>query len=182
MFVSHEKREQIENIISKFKFGEYKWVDPKDIIVAQWVRVKCLYGCEDYGRACCPPNVPSVDECREFFQEYTSAIVFRFHFDAEKGNYPKNLSLKLNEQLLELEREIFLADYHKAFIFSQSNCSLCRDCARKKEDCKYPEKHRPSPEAFAVDIYGTVRNLGMEINVVTKSHQEIDRFAILMLE
>lgn len=182
MFISQEKKKQIENVILKFEFEEYKWIDPKDIIVSHWVRVKCLYGCDDYGRACCPPNVPSVDECREFFREYTSAIVFRFHFEAEKDNYPKTFSQKLNEKLLELEREIFLFDYHKAFVFSQSNCSLCQECARKKEDCKYPEKHRPSPEAFAIDVYGTARNLGMQIKVVTKPHQEIDRFAILMIE
>lgn len=182
MFTDPKKKEQIENIISGFDFQDYKWIDPKDIIVAQWVRIKCLYGCDDYGRACCPPNVPAVNECRDFFREYISALVFRFQFEAEKGNYPKTISQKLNKKLLDLEREIFLANYHKAFIFTQSNCSLCQECPSKKEDCKYPEKNRPSPEAFAVDVYGTVRNLGMHVDVVTKPHQEIDRFAILMID
>lgn len=182
MYTSREKKEKIEKALAEFDFKDYKWIDPKDIIVAHWVRIKCLYGCDDYGRACCPPHVPSVDECREFFKEYTAAIVFRFHFDAEKGNYPKAYSQKLYTTLLDLERKIFLAGYHKAFVFSQSNCSLCKVCARIKEDCKHPEKHRPSPEAFAIDVYGTVRNLGYEINVITQPHQEIDRFAIVMIE
>jgi predicted metal-binding protein len=182
MFVGKEKKARIETVVSKFELTDFKWIDPKDIIVAHWVRMKCLYGCGDYGRACCPPNVPTVNECREFFNEYTAAIVFRFHFDAEKGNYPKAYSQELYKDLLDLEREIFLSGYHKAFIFGQSNCSLCKECVHKKEDCKHPEKHRPSPEAFAIDVYGTVRNLGYEINVVSQPHQEIDRFAILMIE
>jgi predicted metal-binding protein len=182
MFVEQVKKTQIESVISKFELSDYKWVDPKDIIVAHWVRMKCLYGCGDYGKACCPPNVPPVHECREFFNEYTAALVLHFHFDAEKGNYPKAYSQKLYKNLLDLEREIFLAGYHKAFVFSQSNCSLCKECASIKEDCKNPEKLRPSPEAFAIDVYGTVRNLGYEINVVTQPHKKIDRFAILIIE
>ena len=182
MFLTPEKKSRIEEITRKLEFTDFKWVDPKDIIVAHWVRMKCEFGCDDYGKARCPPNVPSVAECRGFFQEYTTALIIRFHFDAEKGNYPKVLSRKLYDTLLELERVVFLNGFHKAFVFNQSCCSICKECAQKKADCKHPEKQRPSPEAFGVDVYGTVRNLGYEINVVTKSHQEIDRFAILLIE
>ncbi len=182
MFINQEKKTKIEKVISKFDLPDFKWIDPKDIIVAHWVRMKCNYGCDGYGRACCPPNVPPIIECQEFFREYTSAIIFHTRFDAEKNNYPKALSQKLYNSLVELERSVFLQGYHKAFVFNQSCCSLCKDCMNKKEECKHPEKQRPSPEAFGVDVYGTVRNVGFEINVVTKLHQEIDRFAILLIE
>jgi predicted metal-binding protein len=182
MFISQEKKELIEKVISQFGIQDYKWIDPKDIIVAQWVRMKCVYGCDDYGRACCPPNTPSVDECREFFNEYTSAIVIHFHFDAEKGNYPKKYSHEMYNNLLDIERDVFLSGFHKAFMFNQNCCTLCKECVKRKEDCLYPEKSRPSPEAFAVDVFGTARNLGLPISVVTEPHQKIDRFAILMIE
>ena len=60
-------------------FTDFKWIDPKTIITAQWVRVKCEYGCPHYGRiASCPPNTPKVEECRRFFGEYRSGMVFHF--------------------------------------------------------------------------------------------------------
>ena len=45
-------------------FDDFKWIDPKKIVVSQWVRMKCIFGCWEYGRnASCPPNTPSVSEC-----------------------------------------------------------------------------------------------------------------------
>ena len=43
-------------------------------------------------------------------------------------------------------------------------------------------KSRPSPESFAVDVYQTVRNAGMEINVITDNPADMNRIAILLIE
>jgi predicted metal-binding protein len=59
---------------------------------------------------------------------------------------------------------------------------LCNDCSGNRLDCKDKRKFRPSPEAFAVDVYETVRNNGMEINVVNENPSEINRIAILLIE
>jgi predicted metal-binding protein len=40
---------------------------------------KCIYGCSSYGqKGSCPPSVPSVAECREFFSEYEHIAVIHF--------------------------------------------------------------------------------------------------------
>ncbi|WP_353740150.1 DUF2284 domain-containing protein [Desulfotruncus arcticus] len=45
-------------------------MNPKEIVILHWIRTECMFGCQDYGEnASCPPNVPSIDECRAFFQE-----------------------------------------------------------------------------------------------------------------
>ena len=37
----------------------------QDVVVAEWVRMKCLYGCDDGGKyRTCPPNAPPVDQIR----------------------------------------------------------------------------------------------------------------------
>lgn len=51
-----------------------------------------------------------------------------------------------------------------------------------KIDCKDKTKSRPSPESFAVDVYQTVRNAGLEINVVSDNPSEMNRIAILLIE
>lgn len=177
-----DTRQNLDHLIQENGFNEYVWIHPREIRVAQWVRIKCLYGCDDYGRACCPPNVPEISSCREFFGEYTRAVVLGFHFEAEKGNYPKQLSRQIDQRLVELERQVFLAGYYKAFVFTQSCCSLCTECAASRADCHFPEKSRPSAEAFGVDVYATVREQGLPINVVSTPKQHIDRYAFLMVE
>lgn len=53
---------------------------------------------------------------------------------------------------------------------------------KNRLDCKDKTKSRPSPESFAVDVYQTVRNLGLEINVVSDNPAEMNRIAILLIE
>jgi len=172
----------IDNILNTSGFSDYKWINPKEIIVSQWVRVKCEFGCSDYGLGACPPNTPSVQGCRDFFGEYDNGIIIRLTKMADKENYPSGWSKEMTSKLLEIEREIFLLGYQKAFLLNQTCCDSCKDCPGNRVNCKDKKKSRPSPEGFAVDVYKTVRKMGMEINVISKNPSEINRIAILLVE
>jgi predicted metal-binding protein len=175
-------KKEIEDILHTNGFSDYKWINPKEIIVSQWVRVKCQFGCGDYGLGACPPNTPSVQECRDFFNEYDNGIIFRFTQMADKEKYPSDWSKGLTNKLLEIEREIFLSGYQKAFLLNQTCCDVCKDCSGNRVNCRDKKNSRPSPEGFAIDVYKTVRKLGMEINVISKNPSEINRIAILLIE
>lgn len=164
-------------------FDDFKWIDPAKIVVAQWVRMKCLYGCGSYGKsACCPPNVPSVEECRRFFDEYRAAAIFHFQKKVKKPEDRKPWALKIDISLLALEREVFLSGYQKAFLLFMDSCELCRDCAIAKADCKQPKKARPAPEALAVDVFSTVRACGYPIEVLDDYSRGMNRYAFLLIE
>jgi predicted metal-binding protein len=175
-------KEKIESIIRNQDFVDYKWLNPKEIVVAYWVRVKCTFGCGDYGLGTCPPNTPSVDECDKFFKEYESGLVIRLNKFADKNAYPSDWSKEMTNKLLNIEREIFLSGYQKVFLLNQTCCSLCKDCSGNRLDCKDKKNSRPSPESFAVDVYQTVRNVGLEINVIAENPAEMNRIAILLIE
>lgn len=175
-------REKIETIIRGHGLFDFKWINPDSIIVAQWVRVKCIFGCSDYGLGTCPPNTPSVYDCERFFKEYQSGLVIRLNKYADKNSYPSSWSKEITKKLLDIEREIFLLGHQKVFLLNQTCCSLCKDCSGNRIDCKDKKNSRPSPESFAVDVYQTVRNVGLEINVVSKNPAEMNRIAILLIE
>ncbi len=66
----------IEQLVTEAGFPDFRLVRGLDVVVGQWVRLKCTYACHEYGRqACCPPNVPSVAVSREFFREYDRVAV-----------------------------------------------------------------------------------------------------------
>ena len=70
---------ELETLFEQHGRTDYKWIDPADMVVSQWVRMKCTFGCGSYGRnASCPPNVPSVADCRRFLNEYRTAPLFHF--------------------------------------------------------------------------------------------------------
>lgn len=172
----------VEKIFEKYGLTDYKWIDPKEIVVAQWVRVKCMFGCPNYGhKAACPPNTPSVTECERFFKEYKHAVVFHINtqFDVPEDRFKwyKKMTLKLSK----LEREVFLSGFEKAFFLLFGGCPLCRECKTERTLCRQPENARPAPEAFAVDVYSTVKKFGFPISVRTEQTQAMDRYVFLMV-
>ncbi len=175
-------RENIETILLNRGFCDYKWIDPKDIVVSNWVRVKCMYGCADYGSGSCPPNTPPVEECVRFFREYSSAVLIRLSKIARKNAYPSDWSREMTGKLLEIERGIFLGGYQKAFLLNHTCCASCTECAGTRQGCKDKANARPSPEGFAVDVYQTIRNAGLDIGVVSEHESEMHRVAILLVE
>jgi predicted metal-binding protein len=162
---------------------EFKWMDPGAVRVAQWVRAKCTFGCDDFGqRACCPPNSPSVDDCARFFSEYSEACMFRFRkgFDRPEDRY--DWSRDVNRALLELERAAFFAGHERAFVLFMDCCRLCKKCVGQRSECKHPFDGRPSLESFAVDVFSTVRDLGWPIRVLSDYSQEMNRYGLLLIE
>ena len=162
---------------------DYKWINPKEIIVSQWARMKCMFGCGEYGNnASCPPNVPSVAECEKFFHEYSDAVIFRFQKKVDKPEDRHKWSRKVNSDLLKLERAVFFSNYPKAFLFFMDSCSICAECTGERGTCKEPRLSRPSPEAFAVDVFSTVRRFGFPIEVLSDYSQTMNRFSFLMIQ
>lgn len=182
MNLEPEKQKNLEALFRKKGYTDYKWIDPQKIIVAQWVRLKCLYGCGEYGRGgACPPNTPSVAECERFFREYSDAVILHFEGVMDKPEDRHAWSRKINAKLLKLEREVFLAGFERAFLLFMDSCCFCGECTGDRKTCSQPRMARPAPEAMAVDVYSTVRQFGFPIDVRTAYDQKMDRYAFLMV-
>ena len=174
---------ELEKIFHDHGFDNFKWIKASDIVVAQWVRMKCTYGCGSYGKkGSCPPNTPSIDECREFFSDYDEAVVF--HITARLGdpNERDRFSREINTRLLKIEREVFLRDYRKAFLLFMDECQLCSVCPGTIDDCINHKMMRPCPESMGVDVFATVRKYGLPIKVLTDYDEEMNRYAFLLVE
>jgi predicted metal-binding protein len=173
----------IKALFSKHGFSDYRFLDPAEIVVAEWVRMKCLYGCLEYGKnACCPPNAPPVEACARFFREYKRAAVFHFAKTVERPEDRHDWGRKVNLELLKLEGDVFKAGYVKAFILFFDSCGICLECAASRTACKEPKLSRPTPDALAMDVYTTVRKLGYPINVLSDYKQEMNRYAFLLID
>jgi predicted metal-binding protein len=175
-------RKNLEERFLKHNFIDFKWIDPKQIIVSYWVRMKCLFGCDEYSvTATCPPQAPSVSECERFFKEYKEAVVFHFEKKVPTPEDRFAWTRKINLKLLKLEKEIFLSGHEKAFLLFLDSCNICPECAQSKAECKEPKMARPTPEALCVDVYSTVRQLGYMIQVLQDYNQKMNRYAFLMI-
>jgi predicted metal-binding protein len=176
-------QEKVDAIVQKHGYSDYKWINPDDIVISQWVRMKCLYGCNEYGRtATCPPNVPSLEESERFFKEYGLAVIIHFAKAVEKPEDRFAWTRKINLKLLELEKEVFCSGFQKAFLLFMDSCNICKTCQEKKEDCVEPKMSRPTPEALGIDVFSTVRRAGYPIQVLSDYSQKMNRYAFLLIE
>ncbi len=177
------KHSTLDALFVEHGYQDFKWIEPKDIVVSHWVRMKCMYGCKGYGRtATCPPNVPSVAECQRFFAEYRRAALFHFAKRVDKPEDRHAWSRKVNLKLVQLERAVFLTGYQKAFLLAMDSCGICATCPGTREACKHPQAARPSPEAMAVDVFATIRRQRYPIQVLSDYDQEMNRYALLLVE
>jgi predicted metal-binding protein len=178
-----DSRERLDALLQEHGYTDYKWIDPKNIVVAQWVRMKCMFGCGSYGRnASCPPNVPSVAECRAFLDDYSTGVVMHFQKAVERPEDRHAWSKGVNSKLLELERAVFLAGHQKAFLLFMDSCSLCSQCPGERTACNHPRSARPSPEGLGIDVFSTVRQAGYPIHVLSDYDQAMNRYAFLLIE
>lgn len=175
-------RERISTLFRQHGFDDYKWLTPeKDIIIAEWVRFHCLFGCDSYGiYASCPPAVPAVEECRRMIFEYADAVILHFPLHDATQDDMRKLSARLGK----LEREVFLAGYYKAFLINPSSCDLCKECCAEgtREKCRNKKMSRPSAEALGIDVYQTARNAGYPIQVIREFGEPINRYVFLLIQ
>jgi predicted metal-binding protein len=181
--VNMVRHKQLEALFTRHGFTDFRWLDAADVVVSQWVRMKCLYGCVEYGRtATCPPHTPSVAECAQFFREYRRIAVFHFEKRVDRPEDRHAWSRKLNLDLLKVEHEVFKAGYEKAFLLFLDSCNVCLECPGGQSGCKEPKLARPTPDALAMDVFTTVRKIGYPIEVLADYTQPMNRYAFLLVE
>ncbi|MGC8831216.1 MAG: DUF2284 domain-containing protein [Thermoproteota archaeon] len=115
-----------------------KVINASDVVVRDWVRLKCQYGCDGYGKCLtCPPYSPNPEQMRRILSGYSSAMLLRFEPEWEN----------VHKVVARLEREAFLSGYYSAFGLASGSCPLCKECNLK--NCVHPELARPSMEHAA---------------------------------
>lgn len=68
---------------------EAKQIDPRSVVTAEWVRLKCQFGCPGFGLSyCCPPHTPTPDVTRRVIDSYDKVILL--HRRLAKGGKDKN--------------------------------------------------------------------------------------------
>lgn len=144
-------------------------ISAKSIVTAEWVRLKCQFGCDGYGgRLTCPPYSPTPEQTKRMLAQYKYGLLIH---GGEHNDISKIASA--------LERGIFLDGYHKAFAMGAGPCDLCAKCAKF---CRYAEKARPSMEACGIDVFTTVRANGFPIEVLKTNACKGNYYGVVLIE
>ena len=153
-----------------------KVIDPCSVVTAEWVRMKCQYGCTRFGTSlCCPPHSPTPEITRKVIDSYRKAILLHQRLPKEEK------AKSFNEAIVNLEIKIFLNGYYKAWSMGSGPCRLCKECDPAGL-CKRGYEARPSMEACGIDVFKTARDNGFPIEVVRTHEEERNMYGVILVE
>lgn len=147
-------------------------ISPSEAATAEWVRLKCRFGCDGYGQCLvCPPYTPTPQEMRKVLDEYRRAILLHCTPEAD-----------VKTIAAELEREIFLRGAWKTFGLGAGPCYFCKVCNVEARQCRHAERARPSMEACGIDVFTTVKKAGFPIEVVRTRRQCPNYYGLILVD
>ena len=184
--VSGKLLEQLHEKGRKYGLDSVIAFDINEIVLANWVCLKCRYGCSQYNSNwSCPPATPTISEVRELIKEYSTALLLvgsqtcsEFYRDT---NRKRTDQVRYWKGTVSLERQLFLEGYDKAFGLVSGACSLCKECAYP-EKCRFPMEKRPTVESLSIDLIGTLKNIGIGTPIAMDLHETFKYYSIILLD
>ena len=189
--MNHTAEKELETLgtIASGKGAKTKIITTSDIVISNWVRFKCRFGCKGYGKHFgCPPYAPSPQETRAMVNEYTTGLLLRFdgvpgHESFGPDDLPedfhhfyKDLILWVNTTVHQMEKTAFYDGFYKAFGFGGYPCIFCEECVAEqcegvvdesmRRKCRHMDLVRPSMEAAGIDVFATAKNAGWELSTI----------------
>ena len=173
-------KKEIEDLTKDYAGFEFKYINTDTIVIEPWTRLKCQFGCPNYGKTLvCPPYVPKAEEFIGMVNSYNTAILFQISL-ASIGDDIGGIS----SVAVEIENLCARLGYYKAFGMGAGPCMVCiskdEECTLDK--CKYPDEARPSGEACGVDIHKTIENNGYDILGIDEENNSYFCYGLVLLE
>lgn len=146
-------------------------IQPEQIVFDIRAILKCRWGCifSKTPSIKCETRNTSLQERIQMVQAYSDILLLH-----------SNDAHQLSKAVIEIERTAFLDGHH--FAFGIRACHLCRNCSVDKgKACPTPEKIRPCEQSFGLNVYQTVRNLGLPCNVLTSKEETQNRYGFVLI-
>jgi predicted metal-binding protein len=149
-----------------------KMISPKNIFFDIRAMLKCRWGCEDFSQDSvkCGTRNTTYQERVEMIKSYNNILLVH-----------SNNARELSHAVLEIEKTAFLDGHY--FAFAIRTCNLCKVCAAQQgEPCPTPDKVRPCDESFGIDVYKTVRKLGLPCEVLQSKTDVQNRYGFVLID
>lgn len=140
--------------------------DPRTII-------KCMFGCNSWGKGhTCPSRPGSLMpwEYKEVFSKYKWGVIIH------------STSQKVSQDVsFQIEKEAFLDGHY--FAFSLSDCAICSECTGfKGKECINPKKARPAFHSVGIDVFKTVRKFELPISTLKTDNEPQNWYSAVFVE
>ena len=147
-------------------------ITPDDVVFDGRTILKCMFGCNSWGKGCTCPSKEGflpLDEMKKLFMMYKTVLVI--HSTDKKAAHNASFAV---------EREAYLDG--DVLSFSTSDCAVCEECAGKNlEPCRNIRMARPSWHSIGIDVFATIKKLGLPLKPLRSEDEEQNWYAAVWL-
>jgi predicted metal-binding protein len=164
--------DKYKTMANNYDIKDILLISPEQIVFDVRAFLKCRWGCSFSKNKSikCDTHNTSIDERKQIINSYRNILLLH-----------NNNAKVLTHACLDIERELYLDGYY--FAFTLRSCNFCTNCnADKGKDCSHPEKVRPCEEMFGIDVFKTIRNLGLPINVLISKEETENRYGFVLID
>ncbi len=165
--------EKYRDLALKLGAVHAKLISSKQIHFDKRALLKCRWGCEFDGRCesiRCGSRGIGFDDAVEIIRAYKHVLLLHHHE-----------TRILSHMVLKLESQAFVDGYYWAF--GMRTCDYCKKCyADTERGCLHPEKVRPCEQAYGIDVYKTVRELGLPCEPLKHKDDKQNRYGFVLLD
>ncbi len=135
--------------------------------------LKCMYGCNDWGKGHTCPSSPGSLKPWEY-----ERILKRYEWGCIVHSTSKKASQDIS---YTLEREAFLDGHY--FAFSMSDCAICPECTGfKGKPCAAPERARPAFHSVGIDVFATVKQFNLPLFTLKSEAEEQNWYSAVFVK
>jgi len=165
----------------------YVQIDPASVVIADWVPLKCQFGCTGFNMTyACPPHAPTPAQTQAVVNGFERALLYRFTIpQLQPDNRDSYLKLYrvIHSTMVEMEGTLFKDGYHKAFVFLFGGCMICDDCtAPEGKPCRFRAQLRPCMESSGIDVFQTVRGNDQEIKTLKVRGETRNQYCLMLVD
>lgn len=145
------------------------FIDPKELVFEENVKMNCFY-CGKYNNNWrCPPNLPDIDYPKmmsEFDAGMFVALTYDIDSQEDYNSIRTESSVTLHKLLLSLEKWMWNYNSSNAISFTAGSCKLCKGgCG--KDRCNNPYMSRSPIEATGINVVKSAKKYGVDVRFPT---------------
>ncbi len=147
-------------------------IKPQDVVLDPRCYLKCMYGCDEWGKKWTCPSAPGAIDIWEFekiLQRYKNILLI--HVPDKYSNQSISFAI---------EQQAFVDGYY--FAFSISDCSLCKDSCAYPKPCSNPNKARPSMQSLGIDVFATVQSKSLPLSTLKNEEENQNWYSLVLIE
>lgn len=163
--------QRLKHPILNIGFDDVIEIATDSVVVTEFAKNKCTFGCSSAYLKHCQANEIPFDETARLLASYSRAFLI-------KGTPGTG---EFQRKILAAERLAFTDGFHKALAFWAGPCHICATCDLTKP-CLNTKNRRPSMEGSGIDVFETVRNNGETLKTLATKDEFIKYYGLLLLD